>query len=1049
MPRRQTFACSRCYKRKKRCDAKLPACSNCKAVGVKCVGIDRESEHDVPRSIVHFLEQSIAEKEIEIAASKDSITFNATSALGSLSGSGCDSTLLGGVESATIDAAYGSVDALLEVTIDARKVLSEVQAFKGQLTLPYLNVLLSESHLPTPLCRPVAGDELQIRAVAKRKEPPLLPDAVARKLFDVYLERILPQYPFFLRDDLQEIFDSVRNPEQASLAPPPCNSFIVYQIMAITTMTSKATDSRRTMSLAESLHAGALNYISSVLARSSLRTIQCLLLLVQLAFLLPHTGDLAHLVNEAMRMSIELGLHQGNSGCSERSPATVELRRKVFWATYALERSVSILGHRCFAIRDENIEVEFPSAPATTDDDDDDDNDNNNNNGEQSPDTRDHIRFFNTLRSRQIQSEISGVQFCNKSFTNPSYADWVVEMDQMVLDWRSQAVNMSDNLPDWFDFGTWYSVLMLHRPCLPNPSPDADSTIACFTATENLVGQYWENSRNQRSKFPWHTVHNCFEAGIVLLYNIGRSPELFTSEAPIGVARSLDVLNRISNIFYILSERWPAAWKCGEFYDMAKKETLRSLFNVPGASRLNIASSIQKTLDDIVLRRPGDTQYVKFLEGMFESKPPTGDDGFSESWWNASFPWGPSRLTNPNSAGFDFAAMVMEFDDLDWTYTTANAPVMVPLDQTLTGLELPTMSFQAQIPSSSSSSESPVAETWLSTALEQLPPCRHCRKRRTKCDRLLPSCRQCVKSGQDCMFWDAVLGQDTPRSYVYALKQRYDSLNAILEQNHAEKHQPNPLLTAVSSYWGSTMDSAATSRKYASRPKDLTAELQRPVEVSSQVGLISVVKQMSSLTMRMTSLGTPITFPTAPSMQGVFQSIPLPTPRSVSSVLTSLPTRDVTENIALQYYHGFELFYPVLGLEGLNEAIDLVYNRRSADQTENSQSITTIYLMLAIMTRVSSKKESRLAEWSRALFDRALLEFQSLGSKLGYPSASALRLNLLLCWYLWLDPASGNIWRLTGQSARAAMDLRGVLNSGDGGTWEEWIIYTTLFRMER
>lgn len=52
MRRRQTFACSRCYKKKKRCDTKLPACNNCADAGVQCLSIDRESENDIPRRCV-------------------------------------------------------------------------------------------------------------------------------------------------------------------------------------------------------------------------------------------------------------------------------------------------------------------------------------------------------------------------------------------------------------------------------------------------------------------------------------------------------------------------------------------------------------------------------------------------------------------------------------------------------------------------------------------------------------------------------------------------------------------------------------------------------------------------------------------------------------------------------------------------------------------------------------------------------------------------------------------------------------------------------------
>jgi hypothetical protein len=277
------------------------------------------------------LENAIAELEIELESNPQN--GMATSAepeeetlqeshgrLLSSSGSAC--TL-------TQDTA-SSAQVVSMLTLKCRKALSQVELLKSQTELPYFAILLGESHLPTPLCHPLSREEMEVRCNRKRIAGSTLPVAVARSLFDAYSEKVLPRYPFFARDDLESIFESVYCPGDRDVPAPPCNYFIVFQILAITTLTSRSTETQRIVSLAESLHAQALTY-SNALATADIRCLQCLLLLIQQALLLPSTGDLVHLVNEAMRLAMELGLHLKSASPAARTSSAEDSRRKIFW----------------------------------------------------------------------------------------------------------------------------------------------------------------------------------------------------------------------------------------------------------------------------------------------------------------------------------------------------------------------------------------------------------------------------------------------------------------------------------------------------------------------------------------------------------------------------------------------------------------------------------------------------------------------------------------------------------------------------------------------
>lgn len=695
-----------------------------------------------------------------------------------------------------------------------------------------------------------------------------------------------------------------------------------------------------------------------------------------------------------------------------------------------MERSVNVAGHRCFAIRSENVQVPFPSRTST--------NSIYTSNSSQ--------QFINAVRYRQIQSEICGVQFCRKPFSNPSYDLWVIEMEQKALDWRKQALDHSDAMPGWFDFGSWYNLLMLHRPCLTNPSPSHKSIVSCFTATQSFVRGSWNAVESASLNFAWHGVHNCFEAGIVLLYSIKYYSELFQPDGEIGIAAALDVLGQVSNILCILSNRWHAAMRCGELFDGVRRETLRYFYNTRQYSGEATFPSSLNLLDDIVLHRPGDTQYLKSSYAPGSIQPSLSWKDTSDSaWWD--LPVSGDDLTDMTI--FDFCDVDAEFENLDWAYTAATswfttpfqdceAPISPPLSDTLSP-------FQEIMPDlqkpDNEDFDSSAAAKYLNVALTRLP-CLRCRKRRIKCDRLLPTCQRCLKVGEECTFYDAVMSQETPRPYVYALKRKFDDLVSRLE-------------TELPDSYGA-LDPVSSSTEFALAHHTNELEEAKPeapsqhdsiVDSKPYFGKTSIFSRLSSTTVNLLSLGKVPEFRTESK---IFNAMPNSywSPGYSSSFLTSLPPRDVTQRLVLQYQYSFELLYPVFTNEDIQEAIEKAYEEHPSGSESHSEPSTMVYLILAVVARLSGRKDSRASQWSRQLFHRGLAGLYQQKEPATYEPGQALRLNVILCWYLWLDPSAGNIWRMLGHACRSGLELRRRLNWEKGNNWRDWVTHTTLFRME-
>lgn len=115
----------------------------------------------------------------------------------------------------------------------------------------------------------------------------------------------------------------------------------------------------------ESYHASAVVYLESFLSQSKggLEELQAVLLLAGYALLRPVSPGLWYIVGVAVRLAVDLGLHYEDSEAKEskkdgkegRRQWSRELRRRLWWCVYSLDRLVSTCVGRPFGIADEVI----------------------------------------------------------------------------------------------------------------------------------------------------------------------------------------------------------------------------------------------------------------------------------------------------------------------------------------------------------------------------------------------------------------------------------------------------------------------------------------------------------------------------------------------------------------------------------------------------------------------------------------------------------------------------------------------------------------------
>lgn len=640
--------------------------------------------------------------------------------------------------------------------------------------------------------------------------------------------------------------------------------------------------------------------------------------------------------------------------------------------------------------------------------------------------------FQHSAQYRQIQSEISGVQFCNRPFLGVSYVGWANEQESKCFDWTAKANGGSGHSSD-LDLKSWYGVFMIHRPCEANPNPGDNSILSCFNAIEQLVAGYWGSIKNDVSKLVWHCLHNCFEAGTVLLHVIVHYPQLFKASGKIAITSALDVINQVTNVFCLLSSKWPAAWLCGELFDTIKREALQDFFGA--TSIATTTPSKLGLLGDMVLHRPGDTQYTKdiypfhFTEDLLNHCPD------SSSLFGNTIDW----------EMFDFSFSDLDFDSLDWTSSsTPGIPAITYHTGSILTLD-PLPPSQRTPPSPRLQVEFELTETYLETALSRLPPCTRCKGRKTRCDRLLPSCRQCVKSSQECKYYDQVLSQETPRPYVFALVQKYNDLVAKRRTPSKDLSQIGSV-SAETPKFGLDLDMDVFSiANTVGRGDHLSTSCSRLVFGKSSVfsslcnaaSTIPPIDDSMDIDVSLTQL---VHDSTASSKLLDGPAAPLSMPK--------LPSLQEARQLSRQYYHSFETCYPVLGSDSINIAIDCVYSTQDQTSEFYMHSELILWLVLAIACCLISRKDPKICAKSKDMFNNGMKIYLGLVPKFQHPSHRILQVEALICCYILLDPAVGNVWRILGHTCRKIQNLRRKLNASGGGSLEEWTLFMTIFRIE-
>jgi hypothetical protein len=188
---------------------------------------------------------------------------------------------------------------------------------------------------------------------ASTKEPlpssrhkPLPPRYTATPLIQHYVNNIYTLLPIFEEATLYSCVDSVYHLDQNG---KPFDFWVVRMVLAIASLSQSEQRGDTLYADAVGHVNAALEHAEKVLHPGFISSIQGLLLLVIYATMDPHHFDSWTLTGAASRAMVDLGIHQDPSRSTPISKTKLEIRRRVYWCVYSLDRYAFI--NHCLFIR--------------------------------------------------------------------------------------------------------------------------------------------------------------------------------------------------------------------------------------------------------------------------------------------------------------------------------------------------------------------------------------------------------------------------------------------------------------------------------------------------------------------------------------------------------------------------------------------------------------------------------------------------------------------------------------------------------------------------
>lgn len=297
----------------------------------------------------------------------------------------------------------------------------------------------------------------------------------------------------------------------------------------------------------------ALQFSKALYSSSDrLEALAGIILVAVYSLMRPNIPGVWYTMGSALRLTVDLGLHAEKLN-RNYDPFTRELRRRLFWCVYSLDRQICSYFGRPFGIPEENITTRYPSmlddALITT--------------------TNDHILDYSKVTSsmaspkvvalamfkvRRLQAGIVQVLYAPNGEIPRKFPDlesWRFEMHVLLDNWFRKEVpktykKMNSRFnTEFFNLNYWLTKSLLYGLSPKILSLDDYAFDVVYNSTRGTIDVFYKLCHNSKINYTWVAVHNLFMAGMTYLYTI------YYSDKGIRDGRNM-AENYVSKLLHVL-----------------------------------------------------------------------------------------------------------------------------------------------------------------------------------------------------------------------------------------------------------------------------------------------------------------------------------------------------------------------------------------------------------------------------------------------------------------------------------------------------------------
>ncbi|KAM0541587.1 hypothetical protein ACHAPJ_013189 [Fusarium lateritium] len=611
--RNNTTACLRCRQKKKRCDQKLPRCRLCELAGVECLAYDAAAKRQVPRGYIHDLEEQVAslkarlrerggvvEEDLEALQASPSIhpeTPESFSAAIQTSEAGIANSPVQDLEftvpaNINIPGSNSTADRILDLARSrhgqedsfSKVLLTEIMTFKMTPQTATFTITQPDSFLKDTPSDIVGGLDAGPISLPTKE--------VAQNLIKTYFQFANLGMPLLHEPTFQSkveflygIETRVIDLEKTHITPESRIAvFFVLEVFAIALLSMQEA-ARIPTWVTDRYHTTAVAALNAAGLPNNVEGVQALVLIGQYSYHHPIAWATWKTIGAALRLAVELGLHQ--DPVKKPDPLTLDVRRRTFWVAYMMDRNISVALTMPIFLSDGVVSTDFPSdvedeyitedGTFLTD----------------APVSASKKITLHLLRYRQIQSQIRTVlgEKLSPYITGVvlDNTQWQQQMRQNIDTCYQESpdieslANLEKDVVETFKVTYNTALFHLYRPSVRIPCPSGEQLVEMAHAATNMIQLYRRFFCERKLTIYWQAVENVSSAGTAIMYAYVQSPEVRTYVD----FRSLESLvHTCSSVLWGMVEHFPAYRGKRDAFDITANEVLVEL----GAATGNISS---------------------------------------------------------------------------------------------------------------------------------------------------------------------------------------------------------------------------------------------------------------------------------------------------------------------------------------------------------------------------------------------------------------------------------------------------------------------------